>query len=157
MDELKSKVVEHDYAIKDIAKSIHELSEVSKESNTKLGQIAKSMGKQELILEKLTNLEGNTKDSINSVHKRIDGLEAQIQVQVDKGEQGGCTALKLLKEKENTNDAKLLNNVKSNQHRLDKLESIATWLMRTIIGTLITGAIGLLFFFARSEHVWNFR
>ena len=150
MQDLKDKIVEHDYAIKDIAKSIHELSDTTKESNVKLGQIAESMSKQELILEKLTNLEGNTKDSINRVHKRIDVLEDALEVWDTRGNADGCTALKLLKEKEKTTDTKLLDNIKSNQYRLEKIESTFTWLVRSVIGTLIGGAIGLLFFFARS-------
>lgn len=37
-----------------------------------LSAITKSMGKQELILEKLAHLEENTKGSINRIHDRID-------------------------------------------------------------------------------------
>jgi hypothetical protein len=62
-----------------MVKSIQELSDTTKDSNTKLGDIARSMGKQELILEKLANLEGNTKDSMNRVHKRIDTIDDQAK------------------------------------------------------------------------------
>ena len=52
MEQIKEKVIEHDFAIEAMVKSIQELSETTKDSNIKLGYIAKSMGKQELILEK---------------------------------------------------------------------------------------------------------
>jgi len=149
MDEIREKVTEHDYAIKNIADSIHELSETSKDSNSRLGEIAKSMGKQELILEKLTNLEGNTKESINRVHSRIDGLEKEVVSYKDKGEDGGCSALKLLKEQEHTKDVELQDNVKSNQHRIDKLDGTLTWITRLIIGALVTGLMSLLFYMER--------
>jgi hypothetical protein len=66
-----------------MVKSIQELSDTTKDSNTKLGDIARSMGKQELILEKLANLEGNTKDSMNRVHKRIDTIDDQAKERKD--------------------------------------------------------------------------
>ena len=40
-----------------------------------ISSISESIVKQELLLEKLTNLEENTKASIGRVHKRIDQVE----------------------------------------------------------------------------------
>ena len=93
-EDLREKVLKHEFTIGEMAKSIQVLAETTKDSNIKLGEIAKSMSKQELILEKLTNLEGNTKDSINRIHKRIDGFEQQMKDIICVGEKDGCTALK---------------------------------------------------------------
>jgi lysyl-tRNA synthetase class I len=103
----------------------------------KLGDIAKSMGKQELILEKLANLEGNTKDSMNRVHKRIDKAE----------QLSGDYRSKMEKvEMSNTSQEA---NIKSNQKRLDGIEDSQTWVVRSIIGALVTGALATLFILAR--------
>ena len=138
VEDIREKVIKHDFAIKEIAKSMHDLTDTSKEANKKLGQIANSMGKQELILEKLANLEVNSADSINRVHRRIDGIEADVKKYAEIGNGKGCTALQLSQ-----------GNVKSNQKRIDKIDSTVTWISRTIIGTLITSAIGILFYIAK--------
>jgi len=149
VEAVKEKLIEHDYAIKQIATSMHDIAENAKESNSKLGVIAESMTKQEVILEKLANLETNSKESINRVHKRIDLVESEVKKYSERGEAKGCTALQLLQERENTADIEIGANVKSNQKRLDKLDSIVTWVSRTVIGTLITGTIGLLFYIVK--------
>jgi len=137
MEQIKEKVIEHDYAINAMVKSIQELSETTKDSNVKLGDIARSMGKQELILEKLANLEGNTKDSMNRVHKRIDKAE---QLSED------CRTKMEKVEISNTSQEA---NIKSNQKRLDGIEDSQTWVVRTIIGAFVVGFISTLFFLAR--------
>ena len=137
MESIEEKIIEHDFAIKDIAKSIHDLSDSSKEANQKLEQIAESMGKQELILEKLANLEINSKDSVNRLHKRIDKTENQAESNRAKIDAIDITVTSL--------DA----NIKSNQRRIGSLDNTVIWIARSIIGTLITGLMGLLFFILR--------
>ena len=137
MESIEEKIIEHDFAIKDIAKSIHDLSDSSKEANQKLEQIAESMGKQELILEKLANLEINSKDSVNRLHKRIDKTENQAESNRTKIDAVDITVTSL--------DA----NIKSNQRRIGSLDNTVIWIARSIIGTLITGLMGLLFFILR--------
>lgn len=137
MEQVKEKLIEHDYAINAMVKSIQELSDTTKDSNTKLGDIARSMGKQELILEKLANLEGNTKDSMNRVHNRIDKVEKQAE--------DNRTKMEIVEIANTSQEA----NIKSNQKRLDQLEASNRWIARTIIGALITGALATLFILAR--------
>ena len=149
MDNTEKKILEHDYALKSLSSSIKDLVGVTKDNNGKLDDIVKSIGKQELILEKLANIEANSKSSINRVHNRINMVEDEVAEYKNRGEKDGCSALKVLKEKENSNDIKLESNIKSNQHRISKIESMVTWLARSVIGTLVTGMIGLLFFFAK--------
>ena len=47
------------------------------------------------------------------------------------------------------NDVKQDEKISYMTKALDKIESNTTWTVRLIIGALVTGAIGLLFFFAR--------
>ena len=140
------KLIEHEYAIKQISTSIKELSESSKESNKKLGVIADNMIQQKLIFERLNNIETNYKEGIGRVHKRINQVEDEIKEIHKLEDTTGCKAFQLAEEKMNTRLAELNSNVKSNQHRVDELDNIKDWLVKIIIGTLLTGSIGLLFY-----------
>jgi hypothetical protein len=106
--------------------------------------LAKSMSKQELILEKLTNLEGNTKESINRVHKRIDMFEQEMKEIICVGEKDGCTALKIFKEQEKTTDADMRANIKSNQKRLDDNDGYRKWLIFAVFGTIVGALMNLI-------------
>ena len=143
-EDLREKVLKHEFTIGEMAKSIQVLAETTKDSNIKLGEIAKSMSKQELILEKLTNLEGNTKDSINRIHKRIDGFEQQMKDIICVGEKDGCTALKIFKEQEKTTDADMRVNIKSNQKRLDDNDGYRKWLIFAVFGTIVGALMNLI-------------
>lgn len=143
-EDLREKVLKHEFTIGEMAKSIQVLAETTKDSNIKLGEIAKSMSKQELILEKLTNLEGNTKDSINRIHKRIDGFEQQMKDIICVGEKDGCTALKIFKEQEKTTDADMRANIKSNQKRLDDNDGYRKWLIFAVFGTIVGALMNLI-------------
>ena len=145
MEDIKQKINEHDLAIKSMADSIRDLAETTKDSNKKLGDIAMSMSKQELILEKLTNLEGNTKDSINRVHKRIDSIENVYKEMKQRGEKGGCTALQVAQKEDEVARTKLEQNVKSNQKRLDENDKHKTWIVLLVIGAVITAVLNLIF------------
>ena len=140
------KLIEHEYAIKQISTSIKELSESSKESNKKLGVIADNMISQKLIFERLSNMETNYKEGIGRVHKRINKVEDEIKEIHKLDDTTGCKVFQLSEEKMNTRLAELNSNIKSNQHRVDELDNIKDWLVKIIIGTLLTGSIGLLFY-----------
>lgn len=133
-EEIKQKLMHHDFAIENMAKSIGELAEVTKDSNIKLGEIAKSMSKQELILEKLANLEGNTKESINRIHKRCDGAEKRLE----DVEKNGGEALKVFKEQMKTEIATIEANVKSNQKRLDANDKHKGFIVLAVVGAVLT-------------------
>lgn len=144
IEDLREKVLKHEFTISEMAKSIQVLAETTKDSNIKLGEIAKSMSKQEMILEKLTNLEGNTKDSINRIHKRIDGFEQQMKDIICVGEKDGCTALKIFKEQKKTTDADMRANIKSNQKRLDDNDGYRKWLIFAVFGTIVGALMNLI-------------
>ena len=61
----------------------------------------------------------------------------------------GCSSLRMSQQKDEIARVELKSNVKSNQHRLVKIENSITWVVRVVIGALITGAIGMIYFFAK--------
>lgn len=130
-DKIIESIIEHDQAIKSVAKAIDTLTDEAKSSNKKLDSIVTSMGKQELILEKITNIENRTKDSFNRVHTKIEDVKKVQEV--------GCTPLQLSQQA-----------TKGTNARLDKVERNITWIARIIIGSFLTGLIGSLFILARS-------
>lgn len=146
MEEIKHKVTEHEYAIKNISHSIESLVIASKESNDKLDQVVNSIANQDVILEKMTNLEENTKESITRVHQRIDTIEAITKDYVSTREHEGCPALQVAQKTDEIERTKLIDNVASNQKRINSLDDTVVWISRSIIGALITGAMGLLFY-----------
>jgi hypothetical protein len=69
---IHSKVERHETKLVKI-ETILERVAVNQDNMAKsLASISTSISKQELLLEKLTNLEVNTKESINRIHRRID-------------------------------------------------------------------------------------
>jgi len=123
-------IIEHDQALKTVAKAIDTLAEEAKQSNMKLDSIVVSMSKQELILEKITNIENRTKDSFNRVHARIKDIKQVQDV--------GCTPLQLS-----------IQNSSAIASRVDKVEKHIIWISRTLIGAMVTGSIGLLFYLVK--------
>lgn len=99
MDEIKEKLIKHDYAIEQLSRAISELASNTKNTNSKLEAIVESIGKQELILERLSNLDSKYKDSLERIYARIESIENYIG-----------------------------------------------WFNKSIIGAIIAGSIGILFF-----------
>jgi uncharacterized protein YutD len=129
-EKMVETIYEHDQAIKSVAKAIDTLTEEAKTSNVKLDSIVTSMGKQELILEKITNIETRTKDSFNRVHSKIEDVKNVQNV--------GCTPLQL--------------NAQANKtiaSRIEKVEKNITWIVRTLLGAFVSGLVGSLFMLAR--------
>ena len=70
--ELHSKINEHESKLVKVETILERVALNQDSMAESLQAITKSMGKQELILEKLAHLEENTKGSINRIHTRID-------------------------------------------------------------------------------------
>lgn len=70
--ELHSKINEHESKLVKVETILERVALNQDSMAESLQAITKSMGKQEIILEKLTHLEENTKGSINRLHTRID-------------------------------------------------------------------------------------
>lgn len=71
-EELKEKVIRHDYEFKALTSSLSELSSNMKELTESLKHIA-------VINEKLFNMDKELKESFQRVHKRADEIEAEIK------------------------------------------------------------------------------
>lgn len=74
-DDLHTKVTEHESKLVRVEVILERVASNQDQMADAVRTITDSMVKQELLLEKLTNLEANTKDSIGRVHKRIDSVE----------------------------------------------------------------------------------
>lgn len=92
MEDIKEKVIKHDFAIEQLTMTIKDLANNAKETNNKLGKIIESMGKQEVILEKLANIDASTKESFSRVHSRIDDNHNRIKEAIDRINNIGCEA-----------------------------------------------------------------
>ena len=119
MEHIEKKVTEHEYAIDKLTIAVESLAVSSKESNHKLSDIAKSMNKQEVILEKISNMEDKYKDTVARIHKRIDEVEASTDKEVE-------LIMKPIKED------------------VTQLKADRTWLTRVVIGKVILLVLGML-------------
>ena len=71
-DTLHNRINEHESKLVKVETILERVALNQDSMAESLAAITKSMGKQELILEKLANLEENTKGSINRLHARLD-------------------------------------------------------------------------------------
>ena len=96
--DIKDMVILHDKHIDSLATSIETLAAGVLETNHKIESMLEIMAKQNILIERMNNLDGNLRESFSRVHKRLDKLET-IQSSSD-----GCTALKI--EHQKVNDIK---------------------------------------------------
>lgn len=89
---LQHKVDKHETKLVKIETILERVAVNQDHMAESLSSISTSISKQELLLEKLTNLESNTKDSINRIHKRIDN---EINIRNEKLETVNNTLLEL--------------------------------------------------------------
>jgi len=72
MEHIANKVEKQELEINYIKKALDELVEQNKNQNKQLEKISNSIQKQELILEKIGNLEEKYSDGLKRCHNRID-------------------------------------------------------------------------------------
>jgi predicted nuclease with TOPRIM domain len=73
MEKIISKVEKQELEITYIKKTLDKLVEQNEKQNEQLAKISESIAKQEIILEKISNLEEKYQEGIKRIHKRIDG------------------------------------------------------------------------------------
>ena len=73
MEKIISKVEKQELEITYIKKTLDKLVEQNEKQNEQLAKISESIAKQEIILEKISNLEEKYQEGLKRVHKRIDG------------------------------------------------------------------------------------
>jgi hypothetical protein len=82
-------LIKHDVAIVNMATSMESLTVIVSKMADKQDMLVESMHNQELVLEKINNVDMRSKDSFNRIHKRVDDIEAAQSTH-------GCTALRVL-------------------------------------------------------------
>ncbi len=83
---LSNQIYKHEVKLDKIELTLEKFDSKQDRMADNLGAIAVSMQKQELLLEKITNLEVNTRNSFDRVHKRIDeevkvGTERRLELE----------------------------------------------------------------------------
>ena len=73
MEKIISKVEKQELEITYIKKTLDKLVEQNEKQNEQLAKISESIAKQEIILEKISNLEEKYQEGFKRIHKRIDG------------------------------------------------------------------------------------
>lgn len=75
---LESKVDEHDRMLVEMQTILKGMVESQTKMADNMGNMAQAIGKIDLWLEKITNLDGNTKDSFKRSYKVIQDLEDKV-------------------------------------------------------------------------------
>ena len=79
MEEIRRKIEQHEIQIQHINSKLDEVVEYNKDQNIQLRVISESLSKQEILLEKITNLESKYENSTKRLHNRVDDCESQIK------------------------------------------------------------------------------
>lgn len=88
MDDIIKKVVAHDVAIEHMVSSIERLADTAEKTNDKLDHLVEAAGQTSVILERISNIDSNNRDSVNRIHRRIDEALLEIrkvEVSANKG------------------------------------------------------------------------
>ena len=73
--------------------AIERLAEGQADTNKKVDKLIESMGKQEVILEKLANIEKSQSDSVKRIYHVIDEVKERVHRIEDKQLTNGCSVL----------------------------------------------------------------
>ena len=77
-ERLESKVDEHDRMLIEMQTILKGMAESQTKMADNIGNMAQAIGKIDLWLEKITNLDGNTKESFKRCYKIIETLEDKV-------------------------------------------------------------------------------
>jgi len=119
-EEYKGLVLQHDKHIDRLADSIEHIAGAMGSTNRKLEDIIDVISKQNILMEKFSNLESNLKESFGRVQEKIRNLEV-----VQSGD--GCAALK--------NAAKRVDKLENNQSKI--AWTVITVVLLAVLGTVI--------------------
>ena len=122
-EEVKDVVQEHDKSIGLMTQSLEHLASEVGASNRKLEDVISVIGRQNVLMEKFSNLEVNIKESFSRLHGLAEKLEAN---KVSKRE------------------------IAPLEKTVEALQDSQKWVVRVIIGALLTGAVVTLFMLART-------
>ena len=130
-EKFKDMVIEHDKHIDGMAQSIEHLVSAVGSTNRKLEDVISVIGRQNVLMEKFSNLEVNLKESFSRIHSKITDIESVQNKE-------GCPQLTRTNEK-----------IEESNSRIRNLEDSQKWVIRTIFGAILTGIIGGIFIMLR--------
>ena len=122
-NEYRDMVIRHDKHIDKLAISVEHIATAVGSTNRKLEDIIDVISKQNILMEKFSNLETNLKESFSRVHEKIRILET-----TQNG--SGCTNLK--------DTAKRVDKLEINQARV--VWTVLTVVILAIVSTVIVKA-----------------
>lgn len=111
--------------------------------NRKLEDFAQVFTTQNELMTRLINLEKQHQDSINRVHKRVDDNEDRIKTIEQNQSRDGCPSLLLRESKFETKFIEIVENTKSNQKRIDKIEGYNKTLVLMVLVAVIGAVLKL--------------
>lgn len=81
-ERLENKVDEHDRMLIEMQTILKGMAESQNKMAENMGNMAQAIGKIDLWLEKITNLDGNTKESFKRSYKVISDLEVELKEKI---------------------------------------------------------------------------
>ena len=113
-DEYRDLVIKHDKHIDKVADSVEHLAKAVGSTNRKLDDVIEVINKQNVLMERVSNMEINLKESFSRVHARLDLLE---NTHVG----SGCSAMRLAIKNEDVIKEDLVQLEKETKHKFDNL------------------------------------
>lgn len=87
---IRDMVISHDKHIDSLSESIRSLIATQKEGNAKIDRLVEEISKQNVLIERVNNMDRELTESFKRVHTRLDKIE-------DTKDGDGCNALKIQK------------------------------------------------------------
>ena len=137
-------VIQHDKHIDSLASSIGSLASNVQDTNNKLGDVIDVLAQQNVLVERINNLDSNVAESFKRAWGRLGKLE-------DESANGGCDAAKALhKEK-----ASITEKIDASNCRIKDLEVDVKDISSDVVGSsTIRWALGLLIFYSITFGVY---
>jgi len=140
MEHIVGKVEKQEIEIQYIKQSLNELVEQNKQQNYQLSKISESIQKQEIILEKISNLEEKYQESTKRVHKRIDEEIRHFEDRISKVEKQCVECCNRPCVNHNAVD----NEIKHINEKINKHGSYFWFVNSAVIGAVIMALVGLI-------------
>lgn len=121
---LVDMVTRHDKIIDSLATAVEHLASSTELTNAKLDRVVDALTTQNVLIERMNNLDINLKETFGRIYKKIEDIE-----KTHNGE--GCPALRLNVQKD-----------KELEDRVIVLEDIFKWLNRIILTAIIASLLG---------------
>lgn len=95
-DRIEQKIDEHDRSLVEIQTILKGMADSQNKMADNMSSMAQAIGKIDLWLEKITNLDGNTKESFKRSYRVIQDMENELEEKINKLEEKTDKALQEL-------------------------------------------------------------